>query len=202
MPSTKFAHIVRWLTLNRGNYLALVLTIFAPLRIQVEDAAPAVVTEAMEQSINAAMEVVELFRKHQSLYGKSHMSGFLVQPLFLALLFFVDHDDIFAYSSEISDLCIYFRAMSRRFPWVLAAFRMFQVSTKQRGKKLPPETEKLFEEFETLDWETRELDRVSSLYPVMGENEPGRSKIQNMGEFLEMMDNLNVDDAGNGDGKD
>jgi hypothetical protein len=69
----------------------------------------------------------------------------------LSLLVLVDHADISTYRSEISDLCVFFRAMSRRFPWVFPAFRMFQVSTKQLGKRLAPETEKLFEEFETLD---------------------------------------------------
>ena len=113
----------------------------------------------------------------------------------LALDTFLQEEDTLQYRSEITTLCVFFRAMSRRWPWCLAAMRMYQITTTQRGDKLPPETEKLFEDFGSDEWAKKESERVMSVYPVPDHSPNRFKKAQTMGDFVEMLDALNFGDS-------
>ena len=180
---------------HRKYYWVMVLAVFAPLvRRDVEDGsepATAAVKQAHIARREAALEIAQLCRTHQALYG-SHAHVVTVQPVFLALLALLDESDgTSSYQSEISDLCVFFRAISRRSPWAMSVFRMFQLIAKKQGKTLPPHTEKLFEDFEKHEWAERDEKRINSLFAVPEEQ---HLEAQNMGEFFEMLERLNVDD--------
>lgn len=168
---------------------------FGPSKAQTEGVPAAEANRVQQLKRAAALEIVQICRLHQSLYGNAHMTVFLVQPLYLALVALMSEEDVSTYSSEILDLCIYFRATSRRFPIAMAVMRMFQVSAQQSGKALPVETEKLFEEFEQEDWRQRTSYRVTSQYPVLGGKDQDSSEVQNLSDFFAMMERLEVADT-------
>jgi hypothetical protein len=118
------------------------------------------------------------------------MSAFHQYGVMQALLVLVDEPYISVYTAEILDLCVFLRACSRRWPFAMAALRMFQISCHQRGKKLPAETEILFEEFETREWRSRVKKKVISNMPAIGYTADGLPEVRNMQEFFEQMDTV------------
>lgn len=133
---------------------------------QVEGRPAAIVERAKELRREAALELVQIFRLHDSLYGISLAHVHLSYPLSLALLVILAEEDNPVSRSNITELCLFFRAMSRRFPCIMASLRMFRASGEQQGNRLSPETERLFEELEKYNWETSELWRTTSLDSV------------------------------------
>ena len=119
------------------------------------------------------------------------MNLWMFHPINLALHALLDGDTQ-AFDEEVLDLCIFFRAMTRRWPVAMAAFRMFQVTAQKRGKRLPPAATKLFAEFENEDWRQNELKRIISMYPVEGDEENTELDIHNMSDFFEMLERLDV----------
>lgn len=117
------------------------------------------------------------------------MSLYMIHPVLHSLFTLTDRTDAYEHQAEITNLCVFCRAMARRWPFCMAALRMYQVQMQTRGRKLPAETEKLFEDFEIGQWLNVELEEIKTMYPVPGDN--GEEK-RNMGDFLKAMDRLDI----------
>ena len=165
---------------------------------------PAEIALAKQQRRSAALGIVRIVRIHSSRYGNKHMNIIHAPGIVLALLALIDeppigaNQDEIAYSSEIVDLCIFFRAIGRRFPWGLVAFRMFQKMVQQGGYKLPTATVKLFEDFESEEWEKRHKRNFISLYPTPRDNQaqgPSQNDRESMAEFVERLEKLDMRDG-------
>jgi hypothetical protein len=144
---------------------------------------------ASKWSLEAALETVEIIRLHRKLYGVTHMSVFLIQPVTHAIVVLSgDHN----HDAEVVELFVFFRAMSRRWKFVTAALQMLKISLKQHGKSLPIATEKLFKDFETDFHEQIQTCNIQSLYPVVADREYGRAEVRNMSDVLEHLDKLSL----------
>lgn len=148
--------------------------------------------QIIQLRLNAALDIVQICRIHQKLYENTYMHTFLVHPIFQSLLVLVREEPMNAYRSEIVYLCTLFRSLGRRFPWVIAAFRMFQVTSEQNGQRLPEETDKLFEDFERNDWAEEQWTKAISLYPA---HQDARPEVKNMQDFFDGLDRLNLSDT-------
>lgn len=220
------------LTHNRSYYHSLIINVLSALK----DYTSTTPTSSIVQwRRDAALTIVQLIRTHQHLYGPAHMSIFLIQPITTAAFVLVDEQDpdptltpadaataapattttapmtttdsgSTPYAAELTDLCIFFRAMSRRWPFATAALRLLQLTITRRGRRLPRETDRLFDDFESREWaETgerrRQLQSLKSLYPVVADREDGKGQVRNMGEVLGMMRGFEVGDCdGGGEG--
>ena len=111
----------------------------------------------------ATMGLVKIFRIHEKLYGNTVTCVYLVHPLSVALNVLLDRNEVGDYDAEITDLCIFLKAMSRRFPFAFAVFRMLQISARERRRTLPQATERLFEDFVESEWVNRQLVELESL---------------------------------------
>ena len=185
---------------HRAYYQTLIITLLAPLT-NLSPTNPHPTAAATHWRREAALTVVRTIRLHQSHYSMSHMSIFLIQPVMNAafvLIDFVDpsDSDISTYKSEIIDLCVFFRAMSRRYLFATAALRLFQLTVQRKGRKLPTETEKLFEDFENRDWKVRALGEVKSVYPAVADRVDGREDVRTMSEVFQKFEGLSVQDEG------
>jgi hypothetical protein len=156
---------------------------------------PAEVDHAKQDVRSAALEIVRVIRIHTSRYGNKHMGVMHTQAVLVSLLAFLEESaqDDLDYSAEIIDLCIFFRAIARRFPLSMVAFRMFQRIVQQRHYHLPAATIKLFEDFEGEQWDLRQRQQVTSLYPAPQED-VGDLKPETMGDFVERLERLEVTD--------
>ena len=194
---------------------SLILTTFAPIRRQIRsqyssdpshDTPPSadMIVLTKDASSRAAHEIVRIGRLWQSAYTLKYTHVLLMHPAALAGFYFLidgNSDPLHnpaspEYENDLLDLCVLFRAISRRwsFAFAFAALRMFQLIAQQRHTKLPKAAAALFQNFETEDWRRRHLTNVRSLYPVL--DGAAWHESQNMGQFLEMMGRL---DAAAGD---
>lgn len=160
--------------------------------------------------METAIEITRILRLHSESWGSEHMNIFFIQPITLSLYAFMDEGTQSPeQNARLTDLCIMFRAISRRWTVGMNILRMVQLSAKHRGFRLPPETDDLFEKFETEDWLGQESKRVISMYPDAAsatfktgipsqDNAEGRKEpqVRNMTDFLELMDNLNIQGKG------
>lgn len=169
---------------------------FMPLRQAVPDVASTIVEEAKRACINAAMEISRICQSYRETYGYRLMNNVFMLITSDAIYTFLD-DDVSQYHDEITNLCTCLRALSRRWPMAMAILRMVQHYAKQRKVSLPPETEKLFDEFENVDWRHGEVKRLISMYPsptsvVASYTGTTKDEIVDMGKFLEEMERLQV----------
>lgn len=180
----------------RSNRIQLKLNIATQL-LQHSDTST-VTSLATQQRRDAALEIVRVVRIYSTRYGNKHVNAYFFQAVLVALLALAEETDSeggeMPYATELLDLCIFFRAVGRRFPWVMVAFRMSQKVVQQRGKKLPAATEKLFEDFEKEDWGVRENKRFNSLYvaPSVADGQPGAREF--LGDFVERWEKLDLND--------
>lgn len=171
-----------------------------PLREAVPDTTSVMVERARRACIKAAQEISRICRLYQEMYGFRLMNNTLTQGTSTALYALLEEDDnVSRYHGEIINLCTALRAVSRRWPMAMAILRMVQHHAKQRKVTLPAETEKLFGEFENVDWRHAELKRLVSIYPsppsvVASYASRATGKILDMGTFLEQMERLELGD--------
>ncbi|KAL9617570.1 MAG: hypothetical protein Q9160_007640 [Pyrenula sp. 1 TL-2023] len=194
--------------LHQSYYQTIVLTILSALKQSCEGASSIVVDQARKLCENAALEVRHLCDLYHVSWGTETLNLFLVQPITLSLYTLMDRlDESPEFCSPTIDLCCMFRAVSRRWTIAMNVLRMVQLSAKDRGIKLPSETNRLFEEFETEDWLEQETKRVVSIYPdalsatfknvtSLDSDSKGKGQrhVRNMTEFLALMDDLRLSD--------
>lgn len=142
--------------MNRTYYFTIVLALLQLIP------SPSVDVQTLRR--DTALEITKIYRIHQSSYGASPTSLCFTDPAYKALLVLINEEDSDGrYDSEILDLCVMLRSLSRRFPFALAVFRMFQrVAVSEKSHRLPSSTVKLFEDFDRDDWATTQLERVAS----------------------------------------
>ncbi|KAL9111306.1 MAG: hypothetical protein Q9227_004183 [Pyrenula ochraceoflavens] len=190
---------------HHSYYQVMILSIYGALKQKCAGASEHMIRQAEMFCREAAVEVTHLCRLHQEVWGVEHLNIFLIQPITLSLYTFMDDNQQSPESrSMITDLCIIFRALSRRFTFGMNVLRMVQLSAEQRAFQLPPETARLFQEFETHDWSKRKSRKVVSIYPaalpgnVQGSASSasrtvaGHEQVKNMTDFFELLDDLNL----------
>lgn len=144
----------------------------------------------------ATLDLVNIFRIHEKLHGNATACVYLVHSLSVALNVLLDRNEDGAYDAEIIDLCIFLKAMSRRFPFAFAVFRMIQISARESKKPLPQATKRLVEDFVESEWVNRRLVELESLYPVDSVNVVSSLPTpQNMTDFIALLDHLGIDDV-------
>jgi hypothetical protein len=175
---------------------------FLFLKQPAEHASPIVQRQAKDSCTKSALEVARLCKIYTSLYGCSIMPNMWTQSISMSLYVLVEevaasNEASGVYDAQILDLVICLRAMSRRWPMSMAILRMVQHDARSKGVTLPPEAEKLFEEFETRDWKTRETRTLVSMYPDPTGATRDRGIIQSvdMGKFLERMESMQLEDG-------
>ena len=174
-------------------YHAYIIYLFTPLRQSASELDPNTRDQVDYINKDAALEIVRVVRLQQAAYGTSHMCFVLFVGILPALEVLIGRDDHTAYESELLDLFVHLRAMSRRFPVVMSALRMVRLRAKQAGKVLPFAAEKLFEDFEARDWREHEMKRIASQFPVMWDKANGHGK-QTLTDFFDAMEKLEVKD--------
>jgi hypothetical protein len=140
---------IQCLTVWQSLFYAGTITVYTPLRIQ-DQVPQAVSNEAGAKCLNTVREIARLCRTYQRQYGNSHMNIHMVQAIHTALMVLFESEPG-AYEQDLIDLCIFMWASGPRFAFPLAVFRIFQGYVQQSGRKLPPQIEKLFEQFEAVD---------------------------------------------------
>ena len=153
--------------------------------------------EFNEYAQAAALDVVRIVRIWQTEFGTSNTHVALLPPIYHALVVLLScrkTSDSTLYESEILDMCIQFRSIGRRWRFAMGAFRMCQVTILNQGKELPFAAQKLFEDFETREWQDKEIRRITSIFPTLGGAINGEEPL-NMGDFFENFQRLNVDDT-------
>ena len=155
------------------------------------------ISRALRERQAAAMEIVHMVRVYTSCYDNKHVNPYWALILLTSLLTLLEEPPSeatgeVAFPEDILELCIFFRALSRRVPWVMVALRMFQEVARQRQQRLPASAISLFEDFEKEEWDRRANCKMISqnVAPTEGkrpDNEP-------MNDFLERLDQLNVQD--------
>jgi hypothetical protein len=178
------------------------MALFGALKQPATFTSPTVVNQANTLYGEAALEIARLCNLHHASYGNTHMSVFWIHPIALSLYHLMDVDDTARFEEQITDLCIFARAMSRRWPFAMAILRMIQLTADRRQVTLPDQSRKLFEDFEKEDWHTREQRTLASMYPdpesaaYRKHMENADAALQNMGEFLDSMERLHLQDRG------
>lgn len=160
----------------------------------------------ISEDLAASLMIVKLCRLHRKSWGIDRMNVVVAQSMLCALNRLCADLPNSAYSEEITDLCVYMRAIGRRIPIVISMLRMFQLDMLQQGKQLPAKTESLFQEFEKS--ELREFDdsTVNSNWPLLSwivfrehedtevGNKSNSTNAKNMGEFLRLTSALSLND--------
>lgn len=147
--------------------------------------------------LGAAREIANICALQQSLYGSRLMCVYHAHPALQAVSILIRLGMTTEDEVGITNLCIFLRSMSRRWPLIMAIMRTVQIEAETVGKPLPTAVLELFREFEKDDWTSRSVKRVDSLYPATTSPAPlqnGRRKptLVNVTEFLDSMENLRL----------
>ena len=137
-------------------YNAVIMTMHAHITRKQAMLDTKALEEFTEYAQAAALDVVRIVRIWQTEFGTSNTHVALLPAIYHALVVLLScrkTNDSTLYESEILDMCIQFRSIGRPWTFAMGAFRMFQVTILNQGKSLPFAAQKLFEDFETREWQ-------------------------------------------------
>lgn len=158
---------------------------------------------ARKLCVESALAIVRLLRIHRTRWGIDYIHPTTIHWVSMALftlLEVLDHPEP-EYKTSFTELCVFARALSRKWTLMKGILRMIQVSAQKNSVVLPPETDALFTEFEQAMWESKDRERFKSLYPnpnSLSKTGGDRSQLDDvdLDRFLEKWDTLHVDEDG------
>lgn len=174
---------------------AITLRAMMTLKQPAPAANPDVIQQAHDSCIEAALRVSNACRSYMDQHRETPINVVTIQPCMLALLVFIEaYPTNQEYAADITTLSTFMRRQSRRWPLSLAYLRMVQLNAKSQTVTLPPDIDKLFEDFETQQWKVRERKRFVSMLPDPSKILSGDSTevVGDMGKFIQQMEDLSL----------
>ncbi|GAB1200686.1 hypothetical protein APSETT444_010061 [Aspergillus pseudonomiae] len=177
-------------------YHTNVMQIFGFLQSNSGDfIAPETAKNARELCLSTARRIAQILNTHREKWGIDRVAPSTVQWTSIGLFTLLEALDSLENQKAFTELCIFARAMSRRFRLAKGILRMIQVTAQQTEVSLPPETDALFLDFETQTWRNDDSQSFSSFYPhfstVIRQGNARQPEVS-MDRFLEKWDNLNI----------
>ncbi|KAE8397440.1 hypothetical protein BDV37DRAFT_289431 [Aspergillus pseudonomiae] len=175
-------------------YHTNVMQIFGFLQSNSGDfIAPETAKNAKDLCLSTARRIAQILSIHREKWGIDRLAPSTVQWASIGLFTLLEALDSPENRKAFIELCIFARAMSRRFALAKGILRMIQVTAQQTEVSLPTETDALFLDFETQTWRERDSLSFSSFYPhfltVIRQGKVRQSDVS-MDLFLEKWDNL------------
>ncbi|RAL14755.1 Zn(II)2Cys6 transcription factor [Aspergillus homomorphus CBS 101889] len=161
----------------------------------------ATATTARRLCVDSALAIVRLLRIHRARWGVDYISPTTIHWVSMALFTLLEQLDNPEHKTSFTELCVFARALSRKWTLMKGIMRMLQVSAQKNSVMLPPDTHALFTEFEEEMWESKDRERFRSLYPnpnSLSKTAGDRTLLDDaeLDSFLEKWDTLEVDEAG------
>ncbi|KAB8227196.1 fungal specific transcription factor domain-containing protein [Aspergillus alliaceus] len=176
-------------------YHTTVMQIFGFLRSNGGTLCPETAKNAQDLCLSTARRIPHILGTHREKWGIDRMAPSTVQWTSIGLFTLLEALDVLENRKAFVELCIFARAMSRRFALAKGIMRMIQVTAKQMEVNLPEETDALFVDFETETWRDRDAQEFSSFYPhfstVIRQGKSRPSDVS-MDRFLEKWDNFSI----------
>lgn len=148
---------------------------------------------AQQRCLDSARESAKLVNLTRDLWGLENVPPMNVHWTTVSLLNMLaglgDKDNW----EPFVTLCIAAKAHANHWGIGRATLRLVQVTAKQMGVDLPPETEALFKEFETKVWSAEDRKVISSQYPNYARPiKRGEMDENELDAFLDKFDDLYV----------
>ncbi|KOC12421.1 putative C6 transcription factor [Aspergillus flavus AF70] len=180
-------------------YHTNVMQIFGFLQSNSGEAiTPETAKNAKDLCLSTARRIAQILSIHREKWGIDRLAPSTVQWASIGLFTLLEALDSLENRKAFTELCIFARALSRRFGLAKGILRMIQVTAQQTEVSLPPETDALFLDFETQTWRNRDSQSFSSFYPhfstVIRQGKVRQSDVS-MDRFLEKWDNLDIGDG-------
>ncbi|KAF5855358.1 hypothetical protein ETB97_009361 [Aspergillus alliaceus] len=176
-------------------YHTTVMQIFGFLRSNGGTLCPETAKNAQDLCLSTARRIPHILGTHREKWGIDRMAPSTVQWTSIGLFTLLEALDVLENRKAFVELCIFARAMSRRFALAKGIMRMIQVTAKQMEVNLPEETDALFVDFETETWRDRDAQEFSSFYPhfstVIRQGKSRPSDVS-MDRFLEKWDTFSI----------
>lgn len=166
--------MMAWLTnIISLKYHTMVQTIFGLLKDlpEAEDRQSEIewVHETRQRArkicVEAAKENGRLIDLHRSLWGHGQMPPVNIHWVTVSMFTLLDHLDEEPSREALVALSVAAKAFSHRWSLGKGMLRLIQVTSKQMGVVLPPETDALFTDFESRFWSSADRKVFSSQYP-------------------------------------
>ncbi|KAB8068205.1 hypothetical protein BDV29DRAFT_184942 [Aspergillus leporis] len=179
-------------------YHTTVMQIFGFLRSNSGTALDAdTAKNAQDLCLSNARRIAYILGIHREKWGIDRMAPSTVQWTSISLFTLLEALDAPENRKAFIELCIFARAISRRFALGKGIMRMIQVTASQAQVSLPEETDALFLDFETQTWRDKDSQAFSSFYPhfstVIRQGKARETDIS-MDRFLEKWDGLSIGD--------
>ncbi|OGM41999.1 putative C6 transcription factor [Aspergillus bombycis] len=180
-------------------YHTNVMQIFGFLQSNSGDfIAPETAKNARDLCLSTARHIAQILNMHREKWGIDRVAPSTVQWTSIGLFTLLEALDSLENRKAFTELCIFARAMSRRFGLAKGILRMIQVTAQQAEVSLPPETDALFLDFEKQTWRNHDSQSFSSFYPHFStviRQGKARQSDASMDRFLEKWDNLDISDG-------
>lgn len=168
--------------------------------ITEQSTTPEIVRPIENACLEAAIRVAETCRMCMNEHKILPMNVSTCQPCLLALLVLLEESIRDTdHGERILTLVTFLRRQSRRWQIAMAFLRMAQMHAKARAIALPPDVERLFDDFETQQWNERSRKRFTSILPdptrIFNMDAGLDDEPPDMGKFLERMEEMTLRDA-------
>lgn len=128
---------------------------------------------------------------HRNLWGLDQIPPVDIHWVTVSMFTLLEHLDQKENCDAIVVLSIAAKAFSNRWPLGKAMLRLFQLTSKQMGISLPPETDALYAEFEMKIWSRQDREVLSSQYPSFAHSiKGGKVDEVELDEFLAKFDDM------------
>lgn len=186
--------------------LVIASTIRKHPKRELSESESALVAKRNADCLKRALRVAELCKIYASELTGSILNINTVQAAMTAIWILLQHLDDKRVELNLTNLCIYFRSMARRMPYVASILRMVQLQVKERQITLPETTRTVMENFEKediTDWTSKD---VNCMYPTawassiqlddrdLGAKANSLSQALTMEEFLRQLEDLSVEE--------
>ncbi|KAE8151670.1 hypothetical protein BDV25DRAFT_152291 [Aspergillus avenaceus] len=153
--------------------------------------------QAQQVCLSAARRIAYILGIHREKWGIDRMAPSTVQWTSIGLFTLLESLDTRENRSAFIELCVFARAIARRFALGKGILRMIEVTASQTQVALPEETGALFIDFEEQTWRGNDSQEFSSFYPhfstVIRQHE-ARGPDTNMDRFLEKWEGFSIGD--------
>lgn len=144
--------------------------------------------------LSSARRIAQLIDHHRSLWGLNIFSAANTQWITISLFTLLEDLDDPRNRHAFIALAIAAKAASRRWALDKAMLRAVQLTARQMAVSLPPETDALFTDFESL-WTAQDRESLSSLYPNFAVSMGAvKDEAVELDKFLAKWDALDISD--------
>ncbi|KAL9618454.1 MAG: hypothetical protein Q9160_006832 [Pyrenula sp. 1 TL-2023] len=120
---------------------------------------------ARNAKIRNAHELAALCNRHTSLYGFNTRPVMVSQASYIAIMILLEDVDELQSHQALIDMCVLLRAAGSSIYVAKGMLRMVKPTAAKLEKQLPPEVQKLLDDFESEEWEDADYRKFSSGYP-------------------------------------